>query len=359
MPTSAHSMERVVRVHPSKTFHVLPDPVPHIIVDSNKQLHGWYSGKRECTAERLLVNPYNGCGNDCFCCYAKALPGYFQLFRKEGIITVFRDFGTSVSRQLDSLRVASCGYLSPVTDPFQSIDRTYRLSEKITRAFIERNVPIEFVTKSKVPDPVLDLMVQQSHSFCQFSFFTHREDMRLAFMKGGATCEQLFSEISRCRKRGLWVVCRIDPIIPKLTDARTDLEYLVRRAHDAGARHIVASVMDVPIRLRSEIWKHLENFGDGLVYDLQNLYSEKIDSTLHAKIEYRKRIFDWLRNCCDKLGMGFALCMEYELVDGVPRGLNKEFMNTVNCEGIDVPIYIRHGETERSLSQVQTVMAAA
>jgi hypothetical protein len=36
--------------------------------------------------------------------------------------------------------------------------------------------------------------------------------------------------------------------------------------------------------------------------------------------------------------------MEYELVDGVPVGLNREFMTTENCEGINVPVYVRHGE---------------
>lgn len=342
---SVNRMKRYIRVDPSKkVYEVIEDPVPHILVDSKKKLHGWYPGKRECTSERMLINPYNGCGNDCFCCYAKALPGYFQLFRKKGIITVFRDFDQSISRQLDSLGVASCGYLSPVTDPFQPIENRYGLSQKIIKTFIDRNIPIEFITKCRVPDGVLDLMIEQPHSFCQFSFFTHREELRRVLMRGGASTHELFLEMERCAKRGLWVVCRIDPIIPMLTDGKKDLEYLIRKAQDMGARHIVASIMDIPLRIGDDIFNHLEIFGHGLVYDLKKLYVEKIDSSLNARIDYRKRVFDWLRNCCEKIGIGFALCMEYELVDGVPVGLNKEFMSTNNCEGIDIPIYLRHGK---------------
>lgn len=334
---------KYMRVAPSnKVYQVLKDPVPHILVDSIKKLHGWYPGKRECTAERMLINPYNGCGNDCFCCYAKALPGYFQLFRRKKIVTVFKDFDRSISRQLDSLQVASCGYLSPVTDPFQSIEYKYKLSQKIIKNFVERNIPIEFITKCRVPDEVLDLMVEQSHSFCQFSFFTHREELRRGLMKEGASTDELFFEMLKCAKKNLWVVCRIDPIIPKLTDGKKDLAYLVHKAQDMGARQIVASVMDIPLKIRDDVFKHLEIFGHGLVYDLKNLYVEKIDSSLHAKIDYRKRIFDWLGNCCKKVGIGFALCMEYELINGELTGLNKEFMSTNNCEGIDIPIYIRH-----------------
>jgi hypothetical protein len=35
--------------------------------------------------------------------------------------------------------------------------------------------------------------------------------------------------------------------------------------------------------------------------------------------------------------------MEYELVDGTPLGLNAEFMSSTNCEGIDIPLYVRRG----------------
>ena len=294
----------------------------------------------------MLINPYNGCRNDCFCCYAKALPGYFQLFRKKGIVTVFKDFDQSISAQLDSLNVASCGYLSPVTDPFQSINTTYGLSERIIRTFVERNIPIEFITKCRVPDGVLELMEGQHHSFCQFSFFTDKEELRKVLMKEGASTDELFREMARCTRMGLPVVCRIDPIVPGVTDAGKDLERIVRRAQDTGVHHLIASVMDVPLQIQGDIFAHLGRiFGHGLVHDLRSLYAERIGGCLHARIDYRKKVFDFLRNCCEKIGVGFALCMEYELIEGTPVGLNREFMNTQNCEGMDIPVYIRENST--------------
>ncbi|MBC7188792.1 hypothetical protein H5U35_01050, partial [Candidatus Aerophobetes bacterium] len=64
-----------------KEFKVIEKPYPHILLDTKKQLHGWWPGKRECTGERMLINPYNGCQINCFFCYAHAFPGNFQLFR--------------------------------------------------------------------------------------------------------------------------------------------------------------------------------------------------------------------------------------------------------------------------------------
>jgi len=328
-----------------RTYDVIEAPTPHILVDSRKELHGWWRGKRECTAERLLINPYNGCTVHCFCCYARALPGYFQLFRRQGIATVCRDFDRVVGRQLDGLVVASCGYLSPVTDPFQPLESRYHLSRRIIEQFVRRNIPVEFVTKCRIPDGIIDSIGRQRHSFGQVSILTPREELRRRLMIGGTDTEQLFGNLKALADADIHAVCRIDPIIPLVTDDPDDLERLVRRAADAGAGHIVASVMDVPRGMSGEIFAFLDTIRAGLADRLTFLYHETIDGARHADLEYRLRIFSMLRKICDRAGVTFALCMEYRLgKDGKPEGLNRRFASSVNCEGIDIPVYIRDGD---------------
>jgi len=285
-----------------KEYEVIPAPEPHILVPTKKELHGWWPGKRECTAERMLINPYNGCGIGCFFCYTLAFPGYFQLFREKGIITVAKDFDRKIARQLDSIDVAFCGYLSPVTEPFQPLEKKYQLSEKIIRVFVERNIPVEFITKSKIPPQVIETMKAQRHSFGQVSILTP----------------------------------------PYITDHPGKLEELIEKAKSSGCTHIVASVLDIPQKISTQIFDQIDKkFGTGIKRDYQRLYKENIDGYLNAGINYRKRLFDRLRNICERKNLSFALCMEYEIVDGKPRGLNREFMSSINCEGIDIPVYIR------------------
>lgn len=319
-------------------------PLPHFLVKSKKELHGWYRDERECTSERMLINPYNGCSNGCVYCYAKSYAGYFKRYRETGMVTVFEDFDSVIASQLDSLNVASCGYLSPVTDPFQKLEETYQLSSRIVREFVERNIPIEFITKSRVPGSVLDMMAEQEHSFGQVSITTNDEGKRQLMMGEGATTEQLFGQVSAIRGKGLHTVVRIDPIVPLVTDSKEELSDLVSKAADSGACHIVASVMDVPIGMKQIILEIMGVFGTSVILDLERLYSEKICGYLNANAAYRRRIFDHMRSQCDKKGVTFALCMEFELSDGEPVGLNSEFMSSTNCEGIDIPIYVRDGD---------------
>lgn len=332
----------------ARRYDVIDEPCPHILVSSKKELHGWWKGKRECTGERLLVNPYNGCSVGCIFCYARALPApYFRLFNETGVVTVFQDFDRVVADQLDSISVASCGYLSPVCDPFQDVESVYGLSEKIIEEFVARNIPVEFITKCRVPPSVIAAMRRQRHSFGQFSVITAREDVRRQLMKGGASIEDVFSSMKKCAVAGLPVVLRIDPVIPYLTDSGQELRSLVEKGVDAGARHVVASVMDVPARIAKEVFANLKTFGVGFVYDLKRLYSEPIDGYVHAAIDYRKRVFDALRNLCESRSITFALCMEYQLEGKRPVGLNAEFMSSTNCEGADVPIYKRGADGSR------------
>ena len=323
---------------------IIKKPHPHILINTKKEIHGWYPGKRECTSERLLINPYNGCLVNCFYCYARALPGYFEIFNQKNIIFVCKDFDKVVSKQLDSLKVISCGYLSPVTDPFQKLESIYHLSSKIIEEFVKRNIPIEFITKCKVPQKIIDLIKSQRHSFGQVSILTLNETLRKIFAPGGATTEELFDNLKRLSKNNIFCVLRIDPIFPYITDKKEDLAKLIERAVEFGVKHIVCSILDIPLRIKGLILNRIKRyFGYNIYQKYLLLYQERI-GYLNAKIDYRKNIFRFLREFCDKKRITFALCMEYELKDSKILGLNQEFMTAKNCEGIDIPIYVRKND---------------
>jgi DNA repair photolyase len=334
----------------TKQFEIIKLPLPHIIVDSNKEIHGWWSGmepygNRECTSEKLLINPYNGCSHDCLFCYSHALGGYFRLFRENGVVTVFKDFDKKVARQLDGIRVASCGYLSPVTDPFQPLNEKYELSERIIKEFVDRNIPVQFTTKGRISDKALKLIKKQEHSFGEVSILTMDEDKRKRLIAGGVSTDELLRNLDRLANEDKFAVCRIDPIIPHVTAERGDLEELVRKVVDSGAGHIITSCMDIPGAQKYEIYVEIEKRFGIPKREMSNLYTEELSGRFHANIEYRKKLFTMLRKICDRNGVSMSLCMEFETLGGKKvRGLNNEFMSSNNCEGIDIPIYVRKGD---------------
>jgi DNA repair photolyase len=337
----------------SKHFEVIPHPLPHIVVDSNKELHGWWNGlepyeNRECTSEKLLINPYNGCSHNCLFCYSHAFGGYFGLFREHGVVTVFKDFDKRLERQLDGLTVASCGYLSPVTDPFQPLNDQYELSERIVKVFVDRNIPVQFTTKGRISETALKLIKKQEHSFGEISILTPDEAKREQLMTGGATTDELVRNIERLTNAGTFAVCRIDPIIPFVTDTQEELEDLVQNVVNAGAGHIITSCLDIPLMMKNELYEELSRRFGVPKKHFADLYTETMSGRLHAGIEYRRKLFRTMRAICDRNKVTLGLCMEFESL-GVKHvtGLNREFMSSYSCEGIDVPLYVRAGDGKR------------
>ena len=337
----------------ARQFELKKSPIPHILVDSTKELHGWWNGiepdgNRECTAEKLLINPYNGCSHKCLFCYSHALGGYFSIFREKGIVAVFKDFDKKVAAQLEKLRVASCGYLSPVTDPFQQINEKYGLSERIIKEFVTRNIPVQVTTKGRISDDAIRLIKKQEHSFGEVSILTPDEDKRQRLMAAGTSTDELSRNIERLANAGVFAVCRIDPVIPYVTDDREELADLVRKVVDAGAKHIITSCMDLPKALKFEIYSELEKRFGVPQKAMQELYTETITGRFHANIEYRRKLFGRIRDICDRNKVTMSLCMEFESLEGKKvAGLNTKFMSSNNCEGIDVPIYVREGDGTR------------
>jgi len=330
---------------------ILTDPRPHLLTKSSKQIHGWPAGRRECTAERLLLNPYNGCSHDCAYCYAHAMPGRFATFAQHGVVTVCEGFDRQVGAQLDSLLVASCGYLSPVTDPFQPLEDRSRLSVGIIREFVSRGLPVEFITKGRVPDEALDLMRGHPHCFGQVSVTTLDETLHRVLAPGAQSPPVLLDNLRRLRQAGLYAVARVDPVVPALTDDPDRLAGLVRELRAAGAQHLVASCMDIPLIIRNRLLDRVSIAVPGRDRDawrrrVEGLYREQIGSSLHAAAGYRRDLFSLLKRLAVEAGMSFALCMEYAPAaarGAVAVGLNREFATTRNCEGLDVPLYVRSG----------------
>ena len=346
----------------SKNLEIIHNPVPHILIDSKKEIHGWWNsakdkGNRACTSERLLINPYNGCSWNCFFCYANTLWGYFELFRKENIVSVFKDFDQIVDKQLESLLCASCGYISPTTDPFQPVNNKYHLTEKIMRIFLKYDLPVEIITKGVITDDAIEIMAEHpyNYSFGQVSILTLDDELRKKLILGkGASTNQLFKNIERLANSNIHAVCRIDPIIPYINDKINDIKEIIDVAINAGANHIGLSILDIPIFIKNEVFNHLALIkGENIIEKYRKLYIERITSDLHSNIKYRKNILKQIKKYCVQNKISMSTCMEFEIIkkDGKifyeSLNSNNQFMTSDNCEGINVPIFTRKQNSDK------------
>ncbi len=340
----------------NKIYKVIENPYPHILVDSKKEIHGWFyskaSGRRECTSERLLINPYNGCSFNCFFCYARAFTirrfdseneEIYEKFKNFHVVIVYKDFYKVVAKQLDSIKIASCGYLSPITDPFQPVNEKYKLSESIIAEFVKRNIPIDFVTKGKISDEAINLIKRQEHSFGQISILTLNDELRKKLTNGAST-EILLKNFERLADNNIYAVARLDPILPYLNDNLHDLRNLIKEVKKRGAKHIIASCVDILKPIDAQFYDGLARIDKNLPEKYKVLYTENIGYYLNANINERKKLFENLKQICKDEKISFSLCMEFEKTKKTKNGiagLNRLYSTSLNCEGMNVPVYVK------------------
>jgi len=338
-----------------REFDLITSPYPHIVVPTVKEvIHGWYygyydNGRRECSSERILLNPYNGCSVSCPMCYARSFGGYFTLWDEEGIVTVFKDFHLKLKDELSRLYWASCAYLCPSSEPFQKpLENLYHLSEKSAEVFLDLDLPVEFITKrgDNIPIRLLDKMASHpyGHCFAQFTVLSLNDEVNSVFSPNGARVDDQLKGIRRCVDRGIFTVVRMDPLFPGITDDEKTIRELVECAKNLGVSHIIFSLCDVGRRGESRRTK-LFNVVKEFFPEAFQLWLKVYASSQDGDITYRRRVFSLARRICDEVGVTMALCMEFEKVKVggkvVYRGLNEDYMSSLSCEGINVPIYWR------------------
>lgn len=239
---------------------------------------------------------------------------------------------------------------SPTTDPFQTLEKTYHLSEKIIRVATEFGIPVEFITKkgSNVPDAVFKLIKSHphEHSFVQFTTMTCRNDVMRAISPTADRFGAQVKAITRAADHGIrTIVARIDPVFPLITDARADLAYIVESVKDAGATHIILSCVDIPRSMQSKFYAFAEQFTD--VDAFKKLYrnDQVIAGDLNANLDYRHKLFALGKEITTQNDLTFSLCMEFEKFRSNGKwhykGFNDQYMTSQACEGITIPLYVR------------------
>ncbi|WJY18483.1 PA0069 family radical SAM protein [Alteriqipengyuania flavescens] len=200
------------------------------------------------------INAYRGCEHGCVYCFARPTHAYHDL--SPGLDFETRLFAKANSAELLRSTLSKRGYRpAPIamgtnTDPYQPIERRYRITRDILRLCLETLHPVTITTKSDRVLDDLDLLAELARrDLVAVSLSVTTFDPRLSGLlepRAAAPAKRL-AAIGRLSEEGIPVHCSVSPIIPAVTDEF--MEDIVARAAEAGAR----SAGWIPLRLPHEV----------------------------------------------------------------------------------------------------------
>ena len=260
--------------------------------------------------EGLTINPYQGCHHRCGYCYATYdwSPEFFNhIYAKINAADLLYE---QIRKR--KIRVSHPVMISSATDAYQPAELKYSLTRQCVQVLQKFEIPYYIFTKSKIIERDLELHKRYSDKcFIVWSITTCNEEVKRIIEPGTPTFDSLFNVIEKFTKSEIQCVVNIDPILPLITDSKSDFEKILDTAVTSDVKFISGAIL----RLRSDIWERLKSMLDLLkMPDAKKQYEQiyniqepiKGNNSFNAENKYSYRILNMLMKECDKRDLKYG-----------------------------------------------------
>ena len=202
------------------------------------------------------INPYRGCEHGCIYCYAR--PTHAFLGHSPGLDFETKIYAKVNARELLEAEFAKPGYvpktiaLGAVTDPYQPIERTYKISRQILEVMDRTSHPVGIVTKSALVVRDLDILKRLAErDLVRVGVSVTTLDRRVAraMEPRAATPQRRLDAIRQLSEAQIPVTVMTAPIIPGLNDH--EIEAILAAGREAGAESASYVLLRLPLELRA------------------------------------------------------------------------------------------------------------
>ncbi|RUN77764.1 PA0069 family radical SAM protein [Sphingomonas sp. TF3] len=200
------------------------------------------------------INPYRGCEHGCIYCFARPTHAFHDL--SPGLDFESKLFAKPDAPALLRTELSKRGYVAqPIafgtnTDPYQPIEREWRITRGCIAVLAETNHPLTITTKSDRVVHDLDLiapMAAKGLVAVAISITSLDPKIATTVEPRAPTPTRRLAAVRALVAAGVPTHVSIAPVIPAITDH--EIEHLVERAAEAGAR----STSFIPVRLPWEV----------------------------------------------------------------------------------------------------------
>jgi DNA repair photolyase len=197
------------------------------------------------------INPYRGCEHGCTYCYARPAHAYMglspgldfesKLFIKPNAAALLREELTAPNYSPKTIA------LGANTDPYQPIERQYRITRSLIEVLGEFRHPFGIVTKNHMVTRDIDLLKPLAALGLvkvALSITTLDSKLARAMEPRASTPSKRLAAIELLAAAGIPTVVMIGPVIPGLNDH--EIEAILKAARGAGAREAGYTMLRLP-----------------------------------------------------------------------------------------------------------------
>lgn len=205
------------------------------------------------------INPYRGCEHGCVYCFARPTHAYVGL--SPGLDFETKLFAKPNAAELLERELGRPGYqprtiaIGTNTDPYQPVERRYRLMREILEVLEKTNHPVGIVTKSALvlrDVDILSRMAEKGLAKVALSVTSLDKDIARTLEPRASAPHRRLAAIKGLSDAGIPVSVMMAPVIPALTDS--EIEAILEAAAENGAGEAGYILLRLPLEV-SELFR--------------------------------------------------------------------------------------------------------
>jgi DNA repair photolyase len=209
------------------------------------------------------INPYRGCEHGCAYCFARPTHAFMGL--SPGLDFETRLFAKPNAARLLEKELSRRGYqpktmaIGTNTDPYQPVERRYRIMREILEVLDRTSHPVGIVTKSALVVRDLDIlsrMAERGLVKVALSVTTLDRKLARAMEPRAATPTRRLETLKLLSEAGIPTTVMVAPIIPALNEP--EIERILEAAAAAGVREAGYVLLRLPLEVRDIFVEFLE-----------------------------------------------------------------------------------------------------
>lgn len=238
------------------------------------------------------INPYLGCQHGCVYCYARFMS---RMGHKGETWGSFVDAKVNALERLEQearRKRRGVVLLSSVTDPYQPLERRFKLTRGCLEILLENQYPVVIQTKSDLVLRDLDLIKRFDICEVGFTITTSDDEVRRAFEPRASPIDARLTAMRKLSDAGVSTYAFLGPMLPYISEkGLEDLLDELARCTD----HIIVDRLNIKCGNMPSIRRALLAYSP----DLQPMFEQ----ALSAKSEYYSMLKIKLTDMCRRRGI--------------------------------------------------------
>ncbi len=248
----------------------------------------------------FVINPYTGCQFACMYCFASFMGRFVGETNQNWGNYVYVKTNAVKLMEKDILRLLKKDTpprisISTVTDPYQGVERKYRLTRGILEVFVKHNYQgrVSILTKSPTVLDDLDLLRQIPNSEVGLSISTTDDGLSRKLEVMAPRASARIDTLKKLNAAGIKTYVFVGPFLPHMYLRPEMIDQLFAEIAAAGTKDIKVEYLNLPKYVRPKMKDMLKEEPK----EIQAVYAGSQEK------EYRKHLEPIIRDAIERHGL--------------------------------------------------------